>query len=119
MVKELDVCGRPLFANPVTIDEEDGLYYVLSVLKNSNYLKHLNLQSNKFTKKSACTLYNVLCINQELEYLNLDQCEVPESFLGDILKQSRALKLLDISNNIVTDEAACVLSSAICIRVLE
>ncbi|XP_065895715.1 protein NLRC5-like [Dysidea avara] len=102
-----------------TNDEEDGLYYILYVLKNSNYLKHLNLQSNKFTKTSACTLYNVLCINQELEYLNLDQCEVPEFFLGDILKQCRALKLLDISNSIVTDEAACVLSSVISSRVLE
>jgi len=94
-------------------EEEDGLFNVISVLKNCNCFKHLNLGSNKFTEKAARALYNMVCVNQKLEHLNLKQCNISEILLGDIIKQCRALTFLDISYNTVTNEAADILSSAI------
>ena len=55
----------------------------------------------------------MVCVNQNLEHLNLKQCDISETLLGDIIKQCRALKFLDISYNTVTNEAADILSSAI------
>ncbi|XP_065895431.1 uncharacterized protein [Dysidea avara] len=109
MTEHLDLSDCSLTEN----DDEDGLYIVLSALQNSNSLKHLNLQSNKFTEKAACALYNVVCVNQNLDFLNLNQCDVPEFLLGDILKQCRLLTLLDIGHNVVTDETAYLLSCAV------
>jgi len=97
----------------VNKEEEDSLFYILTALKNSNYLKQLDLESDKFSERATRALYNVTCVNQKLEYLNLKQCNVSESLLGDIISQCRVLKFLDISHNAVTDETADVLSSAI------
>jgi len=58
-------------------------------------------------------IYNMVCVNQNLEHLNLKQCNIPETLLGGIIKQCRALKFLDISYNTVTNKAADILSSAI------
>ena len=100
-------------------DDEDGLCCILSALQDINSLKHLDIQSNMLTERAARALYNVVCNNQKLEFLNLDQCEVPEFLLDGILKQCRTLRLLHIGHNEVTDKAADVLSLAICNGLLE
>ena len=100
-------------------EDEDGLFNVVSALKYSICLKHLNLESNIFTEKTMHTLYDVVCVNQKIEYLNLKQCDLFKSLLENIITQCRGLKYLNISYNTVTEETACVLSSAIRNRSLE
>ena len=85
---------------------EDSLLKILSALMEINTLQYLNLGLNKITEKGETSLYIVVCNNQKIEQLVLNNCDLLGDLLLGSIQHCRSLKYLDISHNSISDEIA-------------
>ena len=94
---------------------DDGLIKIAESLCKHTKLKWIDLQKSNITKKSAEALSSVVSNNNGLEelYLGNNQLQLGATKLATAIKNISSLKVLDLQNNNIPEEAADKLSAAI------
>ena len=94
---------------------DDGVIKIAQSLCKHSKLKALNLQNNNITEKAAEALASVISSNTELQklYLGNNQLQLGVIKIARGLKNISSLKVLDLSNNNITEQAADELAAAI------
>ena len=94
---------------------DNGVIHIAQSLSKHSRLKALNLQNNNITKKAAEALESVISSNSGLEqiYLGNNQLHLGVIKIAKVLKNISSLKILDLNNNNITEQAADELAAAI------
>ena len=94
---------------------DDGVKIISKSLCQHTRLIAMDFQNNNITKKSVEALSSVISSNNELEALNLsnNQLQLGAIKLATVLKTISLLKVLDLQNNSIPEEAADELAAAI------
>ena len=94
---------------------ENGVIVIAQSLCNHTKLKFLNLQNNNINEKVAEALASVISSNNGLEelYLGNNQLQLGVIQIARGLNNISSLKVLDLSNNNITEQAADELAAAI------
>ena len=94
---------------------DDGVIKIAQSLCKHTKLKIINLRSNNITEKSAEALASIISSNTELQELYLDnnQLQLGINKISTALTTMSSLKVLDLDNNSIPEEAADKLSAAI------
>ena len=94
---------------------DNGVIKIAQSLCKHTNLKKINLRSNNITKKSAEALASIISSNTGLEQLHLDNNTIQLGVIKMLtaLTNISSLKVLDLDNNNVPEEAADELSAAI------
>ena len=94
---------------------DDGVTKIAESLCEHTKLRCIALQKNNITKKSAEALSSVVSNNNGLKnlYLGNNQLQVGAIKLATALKTISSLKILNLTNNSIPEEAADELSAAI------
>ena len=94
---------------------DDGIIKIAQSLCKHTKLKMVNLQSNNITEKSAEALASIISSNTGLEelYLGYSTIQLGVITISTALKNISSLKVLDLDNNNIPEEAADELSAAI------
>jgi len=94
---------------------DDGVIMIAQSLCKHSKLKCLNLRNNSVTEKAAESLASVMSNNNGLEelYLGNNQLQLGVTKLTTALKNISTLKVLDLNNNNMPEQAADELSIAI------
>ena len=94
---------------------DDGVLNIAQSLCEHTKLKLINLRSNNITEKSAEALASIISSNTGLEklYLGNNALQLGVITISTALKNISSLKVLDLGNNNIPEEAADELSAAI------
>ena len=94
---------------------DDGILKIAQSLCRHTKLKIINLRSNNITEKAAEALGSIISSNTGLEqlYLGNNTIQLGVIKLAKALKKLSSLKVLDLDNNNIPEEAADELSAAI------
>ena len=94
---------------------DDGVIRIAHSLCRHSKLKYIDLQSNNITEKAAEALACIISSNTGLEklYLGNNQLQLGVIKLSTALKNISSLKVLDLDNNNIHEQAADELSSVI------
>ena len=79
---------------------------IMWALKEKHYLQYLNLASTKLTESVGEALVSVICNNVGLKHLNLSMCKLPSHNVVNVLSRLSLIKHLDLSSNIINDQVS-------------
>ena len=94
---------------------DGGVIRIARSLCNHSKLKMFNLQNNNITEEAAASLASIISSNIGLEelYLGNNQLQLGVTKIATTLKNISSLKVLDLQNNNIPEQAANDLAAAI------
>ena len=102
-----------------SFDDYDHDYIVTCLsecFKEDDILIELNLSKNKIMRDREKKIFEAIKINKTLQKLDASYVKIHEGLTSDLLKISKSLKELDISNNEITSDGAKEIATAISVN---